>query len=186
MWYEKIDKLTAFVLVLAIAASVGMYIKSQNKEIVAEISSPDAKVRFAVTIDGEVENPGTYSVAEGSRVCDVIYAAGGITQNADTDLLDLDARVIAKTRITVPSVHSREIPDVLPVININTADKDELTVIPGIGEVTAQRIIDYRETNGKFTDISDIMNIRGIGEKKFNEIKDYIITSEINDTEEQK
>ena len=186
MWYEKLDKLTAFVLALAIAASVGMYITSQNREITAEISSQDKKERIKVTIEGEIEKPGTYSVAEGSRVCDVIYAAGGVTQNADADLIDLDAIVVEETHIYVPSIHSDDIPDVVPVIDINIADKDELMIIPGIGEVTAQRIVDYREVNGAFSDISDIMNVRGIGEKKFDEIKDYIITSEINDTEEQK
>lgn len=184
MWYEKLDKLTAFVLALAIAASVGMYIKSQNKEVTAEISVTKSKQRFDVTVEGEVEKPGTYSVLEGSRTCDVIYAAGGVTQNADADVIDLDAIVVADTHIYVPSVLIDEIPNVVPVININTADKDELMIIPGIGEVTAQRIVDYRDVNGAFADVSDILNVRGIGEKKFSEIKDYIITSEINDTEE--
>ena len=184
MWYEKIEKLTALVLALAIAASVGMYIKRQNIDVTAEISTPESKQRFAVTVDGEVEKPGTYSVAEGSRTCDVIYAAGGVTHNADADLIDFDAIVVADTHIHVPSIHSDEIPDVTPVININTADTDELMIIPGIGEVTAQRIVDYRDVNGDFSDISDIMNVRGIGKKKFELIKDYIITSEINDTEE--
>lgn len=184
MWYEKLDKLTAFVLVLAIAASVGMYIKSRNREVTAEISTPKSAKRFEVRIDGEVEKPGTYSVTEGSRICDVIYLAGGVTHNADADLMDLDAIVVADTHIHVPSILIDEIPDVVPVININTADKDELMIIPGIGEVTAQRIVDYRDVNGAFANSSDIMNVRGIGEKKYSEIKDYIITSEINDTEE--
>lgn len=61
-------------------------------------------------------------------------------------------------------------------ININTADLYALMTLPGIGEAYAQRIIDYRETNGPFTDIADIMNVSGIGEKRFDAIKELITT----------
>lgn len=59
-------------------------------------------------------------------------------------------------------------------ININTATKDELTKLPGIGEVTAENIIKYREENGNFTDIKELMKVKGIGKKKFEKIKPYI------------
>ncbi len=184
MWYEKIEKLTALIIAAALLSCVGMYIKSRSTDIEAYVSSPKRSERFKVSVEGEVVNPGVYSVAEGSRVCDVIYSAGGVTHYADTDLIDLDAIVIGGSHIIVPSILLDDIPDVVPVVNINTADKEKLMLIPGIGEVTAQRILDYRINNGEFSKISDIMNVRGIGEKTFEEIKNYIITSEINNTEE--
>ena len=184
MWYERIEKFTALVLAMAIVASVGLYIRRQNRPISPKVSVSDKVERFKVTIDGEVEKPGIYSVAKGTRICDVIYAAGGITPNADIDVVDLNAIVVAQSEIHIPAVNKDSVSDVVPIININTADKEELTLVPGIGEVTAQRIIDYRINNGDFSEISDIMNVNGIGEKKFEEIKNYIITSEINNTEE--
>ncbi len=184
MWYEKIEKLTALIIAAALLSCVGMYIENRSTDIETYVSSGKKAERFKVSVEGEVVNPGLYSVEEGSRVCDVIYSAGGVTHYADTDLIDLDAIVIKGSHIIIPSILSEDIPDVVPVVNINTADKDKLMLIPGIGEVTAQRILDYRINNGEFSKISDIMNVRGIGEKTFEEIKDYIITSEINDTEE--
>ena len=60
-------------------------------------------------------------------------------------------------------------------VNINTASKEKLETLPGIGETTAQKIIDYREQNGKFKTVEDLLNVTGIGEAKFNNLKDKIV-----------
>ena len=97
---------------------------------------------------------------------------------ADTENIDIDARLLDGMTIDVPAIGDEKIPKALPVININTADAQTLCLIPGIGEVISERIIKYREENGEFTDISQIMNVNGIGEKTFAKIKDFIKTEE--------
>lgn len=183
MNYEKIDKLISLVLVLAVIATLGFTINRQNAPHSVEVVSVEKAERIRVSVTGEVAKPGTYSVSKGARICDVLYSAGGVTMNADTEVMNLNALVMEDTNIDVPCIKEDSIPDSIPVVNINTADEAELMLIPGIGEVTANRIIDYRNSHGSFSQISDIKNVRGIGDKKFEEIKDYIITPEINNTE---
>ena len=88
--------------------------------------------------------------------------------------MDLDALVIAETEINIPKLSEDSYTDVIPVIDINTATKEELMLIPGVGELLAERIEDYRKNIGTFKDISEIMNVRGIGEKTFEQMKDFL------------
>ena len=74
----------------------------------------------------------------------------------------------------MPSVEEREELEKPRIININTADKDELTSLDGIGETIAERIIEYRDANGSFGSTEDIKNVKGIGDKTFENIKDFI------------
>ena len=172
-----IEKAILFLLALSLTAFVGLIINIPFgvKNVTKENTANDLP-RFKVEIRGEVKNPGVYSVTEGSRVCDVIYAAGGITKKACVDNVDLGAVVVAKTVIKIPD--SPDNTGIIPAININTADKDTLCLIPGIGSVLSERIIEYRQKNGYFKDISDINRVNGIGKKKYEEIKEYIITEE--------
>ena len=82
--------------------------------------------------------------------------------------------IINNSEITLPESFKDKMETGIFTVNINTAGKDELEAIPGIGEVTAQRIIDYRNKNGKFTDIEELLNIERIGEKTLAKIKPYI------------
>ena len=174
MFFDKVDKIIALVFGIGLLVIAGLYIDGHYlKADIAEIKDENLKI-IQVTVSGEVEKPGTYSVPEGSRIYDVLYAAGGVTDRADTEIMDLDARVIAKTNILVPSIDSPDSKRVFPVVNINSADKNELMIIPGVGEVMAERIVNYRSAYGEFLTKEDIKKVRGIGDKTFESIKDYI------------
>lgn len=134
-----------------------------------------------VEIKGEVKKPGVYAMKLGSRIEDLIKEAGGLTDKADTDRApSLAKKLKDEERVIIPNVNN---PDILmntssdqdnDLININTADKNELEKIPGVGPVTAQKILDYREENGYFNSIEELKNINGIGEKTFENMKEKI------------
>lgn len=131
-----------------------------------------------VHITGAVKKPGLYEFSEPVRVVDVVNTAGGFTDQADPDQLNLAARVQDEARIHVPS--KGEVSDQAQgqsldqaKININTASLEDLQKIPGVGEKTAQRILDQRQES-PYQKIEDLKNLPGIGEKKFEEMKDYV------------
>lgn len=173
MWLEKAERLVWIVFALSFLTVVGMRINNNSAKDV-QIYKGEDKERIKVSVTGEVQNSGEYMVEYGARVCDVLYCAGGVTENADVELVDLDARVVEGTRIVVPSVDEEYRPLAIYIVNINTADSAELMSISGVGETIAQRIVEYRKNSGGFDDIADIMNVPGIGQKTFEKIKDYI------------
>lgn len=179
MKWEKTEKIIFLILAVVALVAAGTYINREKFDYKKlDYKSQDDINYISVSIYGEVVNPGEYKIKEGMRLCDVIYAAGGVTLDADTDKLDLDAVAVDKMTVTVPKVSSIKASDVIPVVNINTADIKTLCLVPGIGEKTAQKIIEYRKENGKFFDVYEITNIDGIGQKTFEGIKEYIITEE--------
>lgn len=125
-----------------------------------------------------VNNPGVIYLDEGSRICDAIKKAGGITADADINSLNQAEKVTDGQKIYVPLIgetyagYSENSKSSL--ININTAGVNELLTLPGIGESKANAIIAYRNDNGGFKKIEDIMNISGIKEAAFNKIKENI------------
>lgn len=144
-----------------------------------------------VHIAGEVLKPGIISLPLNSRISDAIEASGGTTDLADISQINLAYKLKDGQKIYVPSVYDEEITEYIQndagnniittdlssttsLININSATQSELETLPGIGSSTALKIIDYREKNGDFKTIDDIMNVSGIGEAKFNNIKNYI------------
>lgn len=177
MTFGKLEKILLTLCVASIVAVSGRYICISESRVGRVDIEREEREYISVEVCGEVESPDTYRIYENSRVCDAIYAAGGITNNADVDVLKLDAILTDKARVYVPSITEYRV-DGIPMVNINTADENVLTIVPGIGETTAQRIVQYRNENGNFKSIYDIMRVRGIGEKKFEEIKDYIKTEE--------
>ena len=132
---------------------------------------------------GAVKNPGVYKIKEGSRICDIIALAGGGTSDSAVDTLNL-ARVLKdEERIFVPTIQEAETIEVLEKkgsqkINLNTATKEQLMTLSGIGEAKAEDIIAYRAENGDFQTIEDIMKISGIKEAAFQKIKDKIMVKE--------
>lgn len=161
--------------------------------------------KYYVDIKGYVKNPGVYQVSKTSIVNDCLKLAGGILKNADTTTINLSKPVSAAMVIYVPKKNevvksttdkttttTTEIPNNAAIpdsstssdtssepetlkINLNTASKEDLTKLSGIGEAKAQDIIDYRNTNGPFKTIEEIKNISGIGDALFAKIKDNII-----------
>ena len=144
-----------------------------------------------VHIDGEVVTPGIISLKAGSRIADAIHACGGTTDISDISKINLAYELKDGQKVYIPSIYDVEdveyiqndagnnviIPDTSSssaLVNINSATQAELETLPGIGPSTAAKIIDYRNKNGDFKNIEDIMNVSGIGESKFNNIKDYI------------
>ncbi len=141
---------------------------------------------IVVYITGAVPRPGVYALAQGSRVQDAISAAGGFLADADKTGLNLARALedgeqldIAYTSGSSPVIGTpipapTEAPSNSELININTASQTELESLPGIGPTTAQKIIAYREANGPFAKIEDIVNVSGIGPGTFEKIKDLI------------
>jgi competence protein ComEA len=146
---------------------------------------------IAVHIIGAVPRPGLYQFIEGARVQDAIDAAGGLLASADVTSINLAALLEDGQQINIPyrsgeepseDENSLDLPnDNQPtpqssteLININTATAEELDSLPGIGPTIAQNIIDYRTANGNFARIEDIMNVSGIGQATFDEIRDLI------------
>lgn len=137
-----------------------------------------------VTVSGEVKNAGMFKMTTDDRVNDAIEKAGGFTENAYIENLNLAQKLTDEQFIHVMSKkeHSaltsikEETPTFTGVININTATVEELCKLPGIGEVTAKKIIRYRELTCPYEDIMDIQNVDGIGPAKFEKIKNNITT----------
>ncbi|HIU25610.1 MAG TPA: helix-hairpin-helix domain-containing protein [Candidatus Copromorpha excrementigallinarum] len=145
-----------------------------------EEKPPDMVV---VDVGGEVRSPMVVELEEGSRIQDAIEAAGGLTENADLDGINRAAFVNDGDKILIPSVEEGGFPYEEGAIqdsygdgriNINTADSGQLQEITGVGPVTAEKIISYREENGRFDSIEDIKNVSGIGDKTFEKMKDEI------------
>lgn len=150
-----------------------------------------------IHITGSVKNPGIVRLKEGSRIEDAIEAAGGLTENADISKVNLAYVVDDGTKIKIPSSQEEDIGDEEIIdsgsgeniiieknttssnkssqtININKATETELQTLPGIGASLASRIIEYRSQTGKFGSIEEIKNVNGIGDSKFENIKDLI------------
>lgn len=140
---------------------------------------------LVVHVDGAVGAPGVYELEDGARVNDAIGAAGGLVGDADTSGLNLAAPLADGEKVHVP-VEGEEPPAALPAagagasaadgapVNLNTADVAALDALPGIGEATAQAIVDDREANGPFSTVEDLMRVSGIGEKKFAKLEGRI------------
>lgn len=128
-----------------------------------------------VDVKGEVNNPGVYRLAESSRAFQAIELAGGLTSDAYTKDVNL-AHILEDEEIIYIPYEGEEASDEIASskININKATVEELELLNGIGNVTAQNIVAYREENGPFTSIEDIKNVTNIKDAVYEKIKNYI------------
>ena len=188
------------IIVISTYFVVNMFESAHDEEEVEEIAyvetttieSSTSVNTFYVDVKGEVKNPNVYMVSEGMLVIDAINLAGGYTKNAYTDNINLSKKLTKEMVIIVcnkkdytTSTTVKAINDALikeektdnnktnGLVNINTASKEELMSITGIGESKANSIIEYR-TKNKFNSIEEIKNVSGIGDKFFEQIKNYI------------
>lgn len=148
----------------------------------SEESSVQPQVIF-VDIGGAVEEPGVYEVAKDTRLFEVIEMAGGLSEDADPDHVNRASFVEDGQKIIIPVKGSEYTDDGTAaafspeadsgLININTASADELKTLSGIGDVTAEKIIEYRSSTA-FKSKEDIMSVDGIGNKTYEKIKDDI------------
>lgn len=146
----------------------------------------DSKEILYVHVCGAVINPGVYEMTLGEHIFNAIDAAGGFAEDAAQDYINLAEPICDGMKIDIPT---KEEVQSLPIevgvvsssnatndgrININTADKDELCSITGIGETKAKAIVEYRDNNGYFNATEEICNVNGIGEGTYAKIKDEI------------
>ena len=152
--------------------------ETNNKDEKAE-NRHDEKI--FVDVKGAVKHPGVFETTKDKRVKDLIEEAGGLLDDADTSTLNLSQKV--KDQMIIYVLKHGEKPKQISdsssssntdVININTANKERLMKISGVGKTKAEAIISYREKNGDFKKKEDITKVRGIGKATFDKIKDKI------------
>ena len=174
-----------------------MLVEENREEVNQEIDEVKEKEEvgnIVVHITGAVKNKGILRLPEGSRISDAIEAAGGETKEADLDSINLAYTLEDGKKIYIPSQEDKEnneqkqyittesgdttnikenskIEGENEKVNINTANQSELETLPGIGSSLASRIIEYREQNGKFNSIEELKNVKGIGDAKFEDLK---------------
>jgi len=160
-----------------------------DSEIEKEVHLPPATV--LIDIKGAVKLPGVYELANGERIIDAVDKAGGFMASADTRKVNLAALLVDEMVIYVPE-EGEEV-EVLSLVentsgvdgkdtgqgkvNINTATVEELTTLSGIGPSKANAILEYREENGLFKSVDELVNVTGIGEKSLEKIRDTITTT---------
>ena len=196
---KKYKPIIICLIILTIIITIYKYIKNDKdiinisntyKEANTDIeekntSKYDNNEKIVVHIDGQVVNKGVYTIENSYRLNDLVNLAGGLTQQADITRINLAKKLNDGEKIYIYAVGEEkkvneesdgEEEDSNEKVNINTANKNKLKTLPGIGDATADKIISYREKNGKFKSIEEIQKVNGIGSSKFNNIKDLIST----------
>lgn len=188
-WNRKIVGSLVILVIFAVCLGVGYFVSRpveniKEEEIFAEDAGSQAEEARLITVyvNGEVARPGVYSLAAGSRIKDAVEASGGFTASADKKRVNLAKKVRDEDYVFIDTQDAGRAQGGSSsggissdgLVNINTATKEELMTVPGIGEVTAQKIIDYREKNGDFRKIDDLTKVDRIGEKTLAKFKDKI------------
>ena len=158
-------------------------LEAASEEVELEVTESKG---IYVYVCGQIQNPGVYVLTEGSRICDLFVMAGGFTKTASTDYWNQARLLKDGEMIYVPSKEEVK-GSILQMqegnagkdnesdkVNINTASKEELMTIPGIGEAKATAIIAYRKEHGDFASIDEVKNVEGIKDGVYSKMKDYI------------
>lgn len=191
--YGSLFILCIFIIFLVVGYKVSNINKPVNNQDIFEedvIQDKNEGGDIVVYVNGEIKNPGVYTLKENSRVENVIKAAGGFTEKADKEKINLAKKLKDEDYILIDkkvdassnkSISNEEVKSKgedsskdPQKVNLNTASKEELKTIPGVGDVTAQRIIDYREKNGSFSSVEELKNVERIGDKTFEKIQEYV------------
>lgn len=204
--FSNQEKITIILLLIVIVVGVGIVlyknINSEDNFIInraSDISENNPAIQIEIPpliihIAGAVKNPGVYQLESTDRIVDAVKIAGGATEEANLDLINLAALLKDGQKIIIPyktysetgeeintntynyvaSAYSSSPDSTSAKININTANANMLQNLLGIGPVLSERIIEYRNQNGLFGVIDDIMDVSGIAEKKYEGIKDQI------------
>ena len=182
----KKSLLVLLVLVLAALGGTmyGYYSEQDAMLLDAGTSAQTERPRMVtVYVSGEVKKPGLVMLTEGQRVADAVNAVGGVIETADIDRINMAAFLEDGMQVRVPERIGGDVErpknaltgkNAEGQINLNTASEKELQELPGIGPAMSARIIEYRETNGAFQNIEDIKKVRGIGNAKFEKLKDKV------------
>jgi len=164
--------------------------ETNNIENNIEYKNKENTISKNVTIyvSGEVNNPGIVTIESDKRLYDAVEKLGGVTENADLNRINLAIKLNDEEHYIIPKIGEENIisqdisvnnidtikNEQTSKININTATIEELDNLPGVGEATANKILNYREENGMFKSIEEVKNVNGIGEKKYIDIKEKI------------
>lgn len=166
--------------------TIDIEVSKTNNEDQITNSKVENKSKIFIHITGAIVNEGLFELDEGARLNDLVKKAGGLKNSADVRRINLSMVLSDQMRIhiyeideesdsNIPETNSQaNIQANSSKININKADLEGLTSLPGIGEKRAQQIIEYREKN-KFNTVDDLKNISGIGDKIIEQIRDLII-----------
>ena len=179
-------------LVIALFSAGITYYRLNNQDIdiidnEEELTDNTPNSMITVYVSGEVNKPGLIQIDSNARVSDAITACGNFTPLADKNAINLAQKLSDGTHIQVPTIknsanttsstnNSSNSPNDKSndLVNINTATKEELDTLPGVGPATAEKILNYRQEHGNFQSIEDLKNVKGIGEAKFNKLQDKI------------
>lgn len=185
----SLTRIVAAVLAIALAVAVVFALfRAYDERTAPPIIIQEAATTNPIVVDvrGEVEKPGVYSLPAGARLQDAVNASGGFTEQADLSQVNLAERLQDGDVVSIGGVAQLEGTSdaagpkgVAPTagtgkININTATIAELDTLPGIGEVTAKRIIEFRETQGPYRSIDDLVHVQGISTRTITKLRDLI------------
>lgn len=203
---NKKQKTIMAIIIAIMLAVIGYYIinktekydyseleKISNVEEQEEEEKDKEEEKIIIHITGEVEGGGVIELEKGARISDAIEEAGGITEEADLSNVNLAYSLSDGQKIKIPNINEENEETIIEEkageniiiegkkseeekININKATQTEIETLPGIGPSTALKIINYRNEHGKFEKIEDIKNVSGIGDSKYENIKEYICT----------
>jgi competence protein ComEA len=184
--------LAVVALVAAVAAVYALF-QALDERSAPPIVIEDAAANLPVVVEvrGEVEAPGVFALSPGARLQDAIAAAGGLSREADLSTVNLARRLRDGELVVILALPAPgSTPTILTAgagdaaedsrarININTATTKELEALPGVGEVTAARIAAYREQNGPFRSVDDLIHVQGISDGTIDEFRDLVTTSQ--------
>jgi len=170
--------ITGFVVYVATSSLMPaqkVFVQSSNSKKSVNVSS----ARIYVDVAGEVRKPGIYQLDSGARVFDVVLLAGGFTAKANQASVNLartltDGEQLIVANKSQQNYYSGSSNSANPLISLNQASESELEQLPGVGPALAGRMIDWRSANGGFKTKEDLLNIAGIGDKFFAQIKDKV------------
>ena len=200
---NKTQKRIIIVTLILVIGIIGYYIYGREnnnidiKEDEEILVKTEEKIKennngkIVIHITGAVKNEGIVTLEENSRVADAVAQAGGLTEDADMSKINLAYILEDGMKITIPSkndieedteseefventIENTDKSESSKLVNINKATQTELETLPGIGPSIALKIISYRQENGKFLNIEDLKKVSGIGENKYENIKNYI------------
>lgn len=159
---------------------------SEKLDEVSESAVEDSSATMYVDVKGAVQSPGIYPIETDMRVWNVLELAGGMTDQADEKQINLSQKVEDQMVVYVPEIGEAPVEPLVETnikendsekIDLNTATEQELMTLSGIGQKKAQEIINYRETQGRFSSIEELTAISGFGEKTLEKIRTLIYVS---------
>jgi len=178
-WWQK--SILNILLGLLIGGLV-LLISSQPRGSAIELEPVPTSAPIQVHVAGSVNVPGVYELLPGSRVSDAIKAAGGLSASANPDSINLAGILRDGQQIYVgtdaPQSITLDSQSRTGLININTAEIAELITLPGIGETRAKDIIKYRQEHSGFQTVEELLNVKGIGQGTFDNLKSLVTTGE--------